>query len=86
MRGVYKKIIEVNDTQNDYFEKAIFIVKEERRQSSPDVLREKAGEYLRGIGAATLPRKRRRFRIHKGMVVFAGVLCVAAVLLYMFFR
>lgn len=33
VRGVHKKIIEVADTQNEFFERAILIVKEGDRKS-----------------------------------------------------
>lgn len=56
-RGVYKKIIEVNDTQNEYFERAILIVKEDKRQTDLAVLKKQAGSYLMGLGSAGKPRR-----------------------------
>lgn len=43
VRGVHKKIIEVADTQNEFFERAILIVKEGPRDEDPDVCSQKAG-------------------------------------------
>ena len=45
VRGVHKKIIEVSDTQNEFFERAILIVKESFRDEDPERLRQKAGDY-----------------------------------------
>ena len=42
VRGVHKKIIEVADTQNEFFERAILIVKEGFREEDPERLRQKA--------------------------------------------
>ena len=41
VRGVHKKIIEVADTQNEFFERAILIVKEGFRDEDPERLRQK---------------------------------------------
>ena len=46
VRGVHKKIIEVADTQNEFFERAILAVKEGSRDEDPERLRQKAGDYV----------------------------------------
>lgn len=42
VRGVHKKIIEVADTQNEFFERAILIVKEGFREEDPERLQPKS--------------------------------------------
>ena len=54
VRGVHKKIIEVADTQNEFFERAILIVKEGSRDEDPERLRQKAGDYVSQMGNVAL--------------------------------
>lgn len=45
IRGVNRKIIEVNDTQNEYFERAIFFVRPERSGENQRKLYSLAMQY-----------------------------------------
>ncbi len=46
IRGVNKKIIEVKNTGNDYFERAILFVREQKKEISEEVLSKKANAYI----------------------------------------
>ena len=46
LRGVHKSIIEVCETENPYFEKAIFFVRPGQRDKDASFLKNKAEEYL----------------------------------------
>ena len=59
VRGVHKKIIEVADTQNEFFERAILIVKEGFREEDPERLRQKAGDYVSHMGNVALARRKK---------------------------
>ena len=60
VRGVHKKIIEVADTQNEFFERAILIVKEGSRDEDPERLRQKAGDYVSQMGNVALARRKKK--------------------------
>lgn len=51
LKGVNKKIIEVSDCENKYFEKAIFFVRPPHADKSEEVLRVAARRYMSGAGA-----------------------------------
>ena len=49
LRGVNKSIIEVLETENQYFEKAILFIRPGHSDGDEGVLKTKAREYLSGI-------------------------------------
>lgn len=57
IRGVNKKIIEINDVEGGYFEKILFFVSDERR-SEPDALLEKKAENYMTDSCALKYRRR----------------------------
>ena len=59
IRGVNKKIIEIVDIQNDYFDKAILFVREEREGQDAGGVKKKAGEYVGTISRMKIPVRRR---------------------------
>ena len=86
VRGVHKKIIEVADTQNEFFERAILIVKEGFRDEDPAQLRQKAGDYVSHMGNIALAkRKKSNFLWNLGKVlagVAVGIILVLAVVFW----
>ncbi len=54
IKGVNKQVLEINETGNGFFEKAIFFVKPEYSGMSEGKLREKAFSEMDGI--CSLPR------------------------------
>ena len=54
IKGVKKLVLEINETNNSFFEKAIFFVKPEYSGMSEGKLREKAFTEMNGI--CSLPR------------------------------
>lgn len=60
IRGVNKKIIEINDVEGGYFEKILFFVSDERR-SEPDALLEKKAENYMTDSCALKYRHRLSF-------------------------
>lgn len=49
LKGVNKRVVEVIDPENEYFERAILFLKTDRGDASEQNLRQRAGEYLRTI-------------------------------------
>lgn len=56
LRGVNKKIIEVVDTQNDYFERAILFLKDRKLEEDEGAIKKNADEFMKSTGSAKLRR------------------------------
>lgn len=56
LRGVNKKIIEVVDTQSDYFERAILFLKDHRMEENENDIKNNADEFLKNAGQLKLRR------------------------------
>ncbi|MEG1886758.1 MAG: hypothetical protein RR177_01405 [Oscillospiraceae bacterium] len=54
LKGVSKQIIEVNNTGNKYFEKALIFVRPQYLNASRSKLDDEAENYLRSLGPATV--------------------------------
>ena len=78
LRGVNKQVVEVIDMQNEYFEKAILFVKAEKQEKDEQVLRQRAGEYVRTIRYT--PRRRLGFgQVALSIAKLASAAAVGAV-------
>lgn len=75
LRGVNKQVVEVIDMQNEYFEKAILFVKVEKQEKDEQVLRQRAGEYVRTIQYTP----RRRFSCGQMALAAAKLASAAAI-------
>lgn len=73
LRGVNKKIIEVVDTQNEYFERAILFVKDGKLENDEGDIKRNADEFLKSAGA----RKLGRVLTGRRLVGFIKLLCAA---------
>ena len=80
IKGVNKQVLEINETHNGYFEKAIFFVNPEYCGLSEGKLREKAGMEIEAAGKP--PRKQygnphsKKRRVILSVAIFiAGVIC-----------
>ena len=63
IKGVNKQVLEIMETQNGFFEKAIFFVKPEYSGMSEGRLRESAKKEFENAGKPPLTRYTRRERI-----------------------
>ena len=90
LKGVNKIIIEVNDTGNEYFEKAVFYIRPEYANKQSLALEQKVKKYIDDlekpekteyfdIKGAT--KKRRRLAL-----VLSGYLIALATVLFLIFR
>ena len=58
IRGVNKQIIEVNETENEYFEKAILFVRASKSDISTGRLHQQATKILSGMGMTPISKKK----------------------------
>lgn len=71
IKGINRQIIEVTDTQNEYFERALLVVRPGCSELESDYLRQEAHQLLQsagGYGGLRLSRRRQRVR----RILFAG--------------
>lgn len=79
VKGVSKQIIEVVNTENETFEKAILFLRTAKQDSNETALRREAEEYLQGLAVPALrPRKSRRKLLLWGL---GGLLLIGGVFL-----
>ena len=76
IKGVNKKIIEVNHPESIYFEKAVFYLRPEVRELPAEVTREEAEKYISMI----TPELRRKKR-PKILPVVSAVLLLAVLII-----
>ncbi|SDN59898.1 hypothetical protein [Acetanaerobacterium elongatum] len=72
LRGTNKRVIEVINTENDFFERIIFIVNNEKRNAAEPELKRQANSYMTLHGP-----KIRRAAIFRSTIL-AGVLKIMA--------
>ena len=49
LKGVNKKVVEVVETENEFFEKAILFIKAEQQEKDERTLRQRAADYVHTI-------------------------------------
>lgn len=72
IKGVNRQIIEVSDTGNPYFERALLVVRGDLDGCSSGRLHEEAGRLLRTAGAYSGLRKSRRAAFGKRLLWALG--------------
>ena len=81
IKGVNKHIVEINNPQNDYFEKAILYVRSEKLTIPPKELSDEALNYLNSLGF-----KKKRINWSKIMLAATGLaglsVAVVGILIY----
>jgi hypothetical protein len=92
LRGTNKSIIEINETENKYFEKALLFVKPEYMNLSPERLNREAMRMIGGIsfspmglGRQGTARKRAAQRKRRKILLIGGVLLLVALAVLKFF-
>ena len=63
IKGVNKQVLEINETHNSFFEKAIFFVKPEYSGMAEGRLRESAKKELEGSGCPPTQKSLRNFKV-----------------------
>lgn len=81
IRGVKKQVIEVLNTENEYFEKAILIVSDRYNECDRVRLSRKANEYVSGIvpfsSSDTCQKGKKRVKIIKNVMCAIKYLAVS---------
>ncbi len=79
VKGVNKKIIEVNNPDSIYFEKAVFYLRPEVRTLPDEIARREIDRYVSSMG---LPKKRPAISIKAGrIIIFSALIVVTALII-----
>ena len=86
LKGINKRVVEVVDIENEYFEKAILFLRAGRPDSDEGLLRQRAGEYVRAIKYRPRRAKKRplppfiarEFMVYYGRVHKVCLLAISA--------
>ena len=84
IKGVNRQVVEIGETDCEYFEKVMFFIKPEFASVSEGKLRERASRIAGSTGAPP-PTKIRRSRLVKLMQLSAAALAGAGVCAVLFF-
>ncbi len=71
IKGVNKQVLEIIETQNGFFEKAIFFVKPEYSGMSEGKLKESALLEIERAGRPPLSGREKRQVVHRGLIYLA---------------
>lgn len=83
IKGVTKKIIEINNADSIYFEKAVFYLRPNVRELPPEVSRAEAHRYIAKLGLEYTTRHRKKKKW--GRIFFIAAAAVsAAAMIYIF--
>lgn len=84
VKGVNKKIIEVNNPDSIYFEKAVFYLKPEVRTLPDEIIRREIDKYITDTGVHKKYRKSLktgRIIIYSALIAVAALVIITAILL-----
>jgi hypothetical protein len=73
IKGVNKPVLEINETQNGFFEKAIFFVKPEYSGMGEGRLKESARKEIENAGKPPIRNYRYKNERMKNVIKFMGV-------------
>lgn len=81
MRGVNKLIVEIKDTDSEYFDRAILFLKPEKLGTEQSRLNESAEKLLERVKSGAPPKKSRLWVLPAVSAVLFSVLAVVLILL-----
>lgn len=82
IKGVTKKIVEINNPDSIYFEKAVFYLRPNVRELPPEVSRAEAHRYIAKLGLEYT--KRRKHRKWGKIFFLTAALVSAAAVIFIF--
>ena len=88
IKGVNRQVVEISQTQCEYFEKVLFFIKPEYSAVSEGDLRERAGIIAQNAGmppASRIRRSRLRFALSMSAAACSGAIFSGAVFLIISF-
>lgn len=77
IKGVNKHIVEINNPQNDYFEKAILYVRSEKLAIPPKELSNEALNYLNSLGFHKKQSRLGKILTFLNIIAGVGIVAVA---------
>ncbi|MBE6857608.1 MAG: hypothetical protein IJO99_02230 [Ruminococcus sp.] len=81
LKGVNKRIIEINNPQSLYFEKAIFYLRPEVRELPAEIAQREVEKYIERTGISQAERsKRKKIR---GIIMAVSGIILAVALIYL---
>lgn len=83
IKGVTKKIIEINNPDSIYFEKAVFYLRPNVRELPQEISRAEAQRYIAKLGLE-YNRKRRKSSMWGKIILSAVTVVFAAALIFIF--
>lgn len=81
LKGVNKRIIEINNPQSLYFEKAIFYLRPEVRELPAEIAQREVEKYIERTGISQAERSKRK-KI-KGIIMAVSGIILAVALIYL---
>lgn len=85
LKGVNKSVVEINNTDNDYIEKAILFIKPDKQGSHLAVINLNANKYLNSLCPNKITAKKPvRFLVR--LLMFTANTSLGAVLMYIFLK
>lgn len=85
LKGVNKSVIEINNTDNEYIERAILFIKPEKQDTHIAIINHKAKKYLNSLGTARFVTKRHRYIMPYYIPLFLGT-ALGAALCFIFLK
>lgn len=79
IKGVQRQVIEICQTDHDYFERAILVVRADCTAEQA-LLREQARQYLRSVGSCRFLRRQRRINRLRAVLLVLGGAAAGALL------
>lgn len=80
IKGVNKRIIEINDTNSIYFEKAVFYLRPGVKELPCEVSSREAYEYIEKLGLDTLPEVKPSKNYSSILFTIIAVISAAAII------
>lgn len=81
LKGVNKRIIEINNPQSLYFEKAIFYLRPEVRELPAEIAQREVEKYIERTGISQAERSKRKEI--RGIIMAVSGIILAVALIYL---
>lgn len=87
IKGISRQIVEVSDKANPYFERVLFVVRQQCKEASPTLLNTEAHRVVNAATGYTGLRHARRMRIWRqiGLVAIGALIGAITMRILLFF-
>ena len=83
IRGVNRRVVEINECKSDVFERAIFFVRPDAKENSPSQLQKEADAIIASLSSQPTPQflqKRRPKLSRRALWLFLGISVAVSVI------